>query len=39
VLQACLRDSLQFNTFYGAGQDSFDAMQRLVGAADPSYCN
>ena len=37
VLQACVRDSLQFDPRYGAGQDSFDAMQRLVDAADPSY--
>ena len=37
VLQACVRDSLQFDPRYGAGQDSFDAMQRLVDAVDPSY--
>ncbi len=37
VLQACVRDSLQFDPRYGAGQDSFDAMQRLVDAQDPSY--
>ena len=37
VLQACVRDSLQFDPRYGAGQDSFDAMQRLVDALDPSY--
>ncbi len=39
VLQACVRDSLQFDTRYGAGQDAFDAMRRLVDAADPSYRN
>ena len=37
VLQACVRDSLQFDPRYGAGQNIFDAMQRLVDAADPSY--
>jgi ribulose-5-phosphate 4-epimerase/fuculose-1-phosphate aldolase len=37
VLQACVRDSLQFDPRFGAGQDSFDALQRLVDAADPSY--
>jgi ribulose-5-phosphate 4-epimerase/fuculose-1-phosphate aldolase len=37
VLQACVRDSLQFNAKFGAGQDSFDAMQRLVDARNPGY--
>jgi len=37
VLQGCVRDSLNFNTKFGAGQDSFDAMQRLADRADPSY--
>ena len=37
VLEACVRDSLQFDPRYGAGQDSFDALQRLVDAVDPSY--
>lgn len=37
VLQGCVRDSLNFNAKFGAGQDSFDAMQRLVDRADPSY--
>ncbi len=37
VLQGCVRDSLNFNARFGAGQDSFDAMQRLVDRADPSY--
>ena len=37
VLEACVRDSLQFDPRYGAGQDSFDALQRLVEAVDPSY--
>jgi len=37
VLQGCVRDSLQFDTRYGAGQDAFDAMQRLVDARDPGY--
>ncbi len=37
VLQACVRDSLQFDKRYGAGQDAFDAMRRLVDAEDPTY--
>ena len=37
VLEACVRDSLQFNARYGAGQDSFDALQRLVDRIDPTY--
>jgi ribulose-5-phosphate 4-epimerase/fuculose-1-phosphate aldolase len=37
VLQGCVRDSLNFNTKFGAGQDSFDAMQRVVDRVDPSY--
>ncbi len=37
VLRACVRDSLQFSPRFGAGQDSFDALQRLVDKADPSY--
>lgn len=37
VREKCVRDSLQFNPRYGAGQDVFDAMQRLVDRVDPSY--
>ena len=37
VLQACVRDSLNFNPKFGAGQDAFDALQRRVDAVDPSY--
>lgn len=37
VQRRCTADSLQFNARFGAGQDVFDAMQRLVDAADPSY--
>ena len=37
VLEACVRDSLQFSARYGAGQDSFDALQRLVDRIDPTY--
>lgn len=37
VLQKCVADSLNFNPTYGAGQDSFDALQRLVDRIDPSY--
>ena len=37
VLRACVRDSLQFDPRYGAGQDAFDALQRLVDREDPGY--
>ena len=37
VLEKCVADSLNFNPAYGAGQDSFDALQRLVDRIDPSY--
>jgi ribulose-5-phosphate 4-epimerase/fuculose-1-phosphate aldolase len=37
VLEGCVRDALQFNPKYGAGQDSFDALRRLVDRIDPSY--
>lgn len=37
VLKGCVRDSLNFNPKFGAGQDAFDAMQRLVDRVDPSY--
>jgi hypothetical protein len=37
VLEACVRDSLNFDPAHGAGQDAFDAMQRLVDAVDPGY--
>ena len=37
VLRACVRDSLQFDARYGAGQDAFDALQRLVDREDPGY--
>jgi len=37
VLEACVRDSLNFKPAQGAGQDAFDAMQRLVDAVDPGY--
>ncbi len=37
VLEGCVRDSLNFNPTFGAGQDAFDAMQRLVDRVDPSY--
>jgi ribulose-5-phosphate 4-epimerase/fuculose-1-phosphate aldolase len=39
VLEACTRDSLQFDTRFGAGQDAFDALQRVVDRIDPSYRN
>ena len=37
VLHACVRDSLQFDARYGAGQDAFNALQRLVDREDPGY--
>lgn len=37
VLEGCVRDSLNFNPAYGAGEDSFAAMQRLVDREDPGY--
>ncbi|KQW38018.1 class II aldolase/adducin family protein [Rhizobacter sp. Root404] len=37
VLEACVRDSLQYDPRFGAGQDAFDALQRLVDRTDPSY--
>ncbi|MFM2121200.1 MAG: hypothetical protein RL722_2668 [Pseudomonadota bacterium] len=37
VLQACVRDSLNFNPKYGAGQDAFDALRRLIDRIDPGY--
>jgi len=37
VLEACVRDALNFNPKYGAGADSFAALQRLVDRVDPSY--
>jgi ribulose-5-phosphate 4-epimerase/fuculose-1-phosphate aldolase len=37
VLDKCVADALQFNPKYGAGEDSFAALQRLVDRKDPSY--
>lgn len=37
VLEGCVRDSLNFNPRYGAGQDAFAALQRLIDARDPGY--
>ena len=37
VLEGCVRDALNFNPKYGAGEDGFAAMQRLVDAKDPGY--
>lgn len=37
VLERCVRDSLQFDPRFGAGQDAFDALQRIVDRIDPSY--
>lgn len=37
VLETCVRDSLQFDPRFGAGQDAFDALQRLADRVDPTY--
>jgi ribulose-5-phosphate 4-epimerase/fuculose-1-phosphate aldolase len=37
VLEGCVRDSLNFNPRFGAGEDSFAAMQRLIDRIDPGY--
>jgi ribulose-5-phosphate 4-epimerase/fuculose-1-phosphate aldolase len=37
VLEGCVRDSLQYDPRFGAGQDAFDALQRLVDRIDPGY--
>jgi ribulose-5-phosphate 4-epimerase/fuculose-1-phosphate aldolase len=37
VLEKCVRDSLNFNPKYGAGEDSFAAMQRVVDRVNPGY--
>ena len=37
IQRKCSADSLQFNAKFGAGQDVFDALQRLVDKEDDSY--
>ena len=37
VLESCVRDSMNFDPKYGAGQDAFDALQRIVDRIDPTY--
>jgi ribulose-5-phosphate 4-epimerase/fuculose-1-phosphate aldolase len=37
VREKCVQDSLNFNPAYGAGEDSFAAMQRLIDRIDPGY--
>ena len=37
VMEKCVRDSLNFNPNYGAGEDGFAALQRLVDRIDPGY--
>ena len=37
VLEKCVRDSLNFNPKYGAGEDALAAMIRLIEHTDPSY--
>jgi ribulose-5-phosphate 4-epimerase/fuculose-1-phosphate aldolase len=33
----CTRESLQYRAQFGAGQDVFDALTRIVDRVDPSY--
>jgi len=37
VLEKCVRDSLNFSPKFGAGEDSFAAMQRLIDRVNPGY--
>ena len=37
IQRKCTRDSLQFSQRFGAGQDVFDALTRIVDRIDPSY--
>ena len=37
VREKCVRDSLNFNPAFGAGEDGFAAMQRLIDRIDPGY--
>jgi ribulose-5-phosphate 4-epimerase/fuculose-1-phosphate aldolase len=37
VLEGCVRDSLNFDPRFGAGQDAFAAMQRMIDRIDPGY--
>jgi ribulose-5-phosphate 4-epimerase/fuculose-1-phosphate aldolase len=37
VLERCVADSLNFNPKFGAGADSFAALQRIVDGIDPGY--
>jgi len=37
VLEACVRDSLNLDPRSSAGQDAFDALQRIVDRIDPGY--
>jgi hypothetical protein len=36
VLEKCVRDWLDFDPKYGAVQDAFDALQRIVDRIDPT---
>lgn len=37
VMERCVRDSLNFSPAFGAGQDAFSALQRLIDRKDPGY--
>jgi ribulose-5-phosphate 4-epimerase/fuculose-1-phosphate aldolase len=37
VLEKCVTDSLNFNPKYGAGEDAFAALTRIIDRIDPTY--
>jgi hypothetical protein len=37
IQKKCTADSLQFDPRFGAGQDVFDALTRMIDRADTSY--
>lgn len=37
VLEKCVADSLNFNPKYGAGEDAFAALTRIIDRIDPTY--
>ena len=39
VLQKCVADSLNYDPRFGAGQDAFAALSRVIDRIDPSYRN
>jgi hypothetical protein len=37
IQKKCTADSLQFDPRFGAGQDVFDALARMIECTDPTY--